>query len=82
MNNNLLECVAALQDVRRSMQDEADPRIVTALGEAIAKLESCLTDESRVQPYLAEAALEALAVISEIVVCINGIAELVQHFRA
>ena len=82
MNNNLSECVVALKDVRRSMQSDADPRVMAALSAAIAKLESCAGSESPTQPDLADAALGALAVISDIVICLNGIAELVQHFRA
>jgi hypothetical protein len=82
MNNKLSECVAALNDVRRSMQSDADPRVMAALSAAIAKLESCADSESPTQPDLADAALGALAVISDIVFCLNGIAELIHHFRA
>ena len=82
MDKTLLECVAALKDVRRSMQSDADPRVMAALSAAIAKLESCARSESPTEPDLADAALGALAVISDIVVCLNGIAELIQHFRA
>lgn len=81
MNTKLLECVAALEDVRRSMQDVADPSIIAALSAAIVKLERCAVSESPTQPDVADAALGGLAVISEIVVCLNGIAELIQHFR-
>src|SRR5258708_7846695 len=69
MDNKLSECVAALNDVRRSMQNDADPRIVAALSAAIAKLESCAGSESPTQSDLADAALGALGVISDIVVC-------------
>jgi hypothetical protein len=82
MNKNLLECVAALSDVRRNMQNDADPRIVAALDAAIADLERCAVSESVTHPDVGAAALGALAVISDIVVCLNGIAELVHHFRA
>jgi hypothetical protein len=81
MNTTLSECVAALKDVRRNLQNDADPRSVAALGAAIAKLESCAADDGSTHE-LAEAALGALAVISDIVLCLNGIAELIQHFRA
>jgi hypothetical protein len=80
--DKLSECVEALKDVRRYMQGVTDPGIVAALSAAIAELESCVVEDGSTQPDLAEAALGALAVISEIIVCLNGIAELVQHFRA
>ena len=79
MNNKLSECVDALNDVRRYMQNDADPSIVAALGAAIAKLESCADEPT--QPSLAEAALGALGVISDIVTCLGAVAELVQHLR-
>jgi histidinol-phosphate/aromatic aminotransferase/cobyric acid decarboxylase-like protein len=82
MNNNLLECVDALKDVRRCMQNDADPSIVAALSAAITKLESCATDDGPTPRELGEAALGALGVISDIVIVFNGIAELVQHLRA
>jgi hypothetical protein len=82
MNKTLSECVAALKDVRRSMQNDADPRIVAALGAAIAKLERCAGSESPTQLEIADAALGALAVISDVVICLNGIAELLHHFGA
>ena len=80
---NLSKCVAALQDVRRSMQNDADPRIVAALDEAIAKLERCGTEEEdQAVPTVAEAALGALAVIGDILACLSGVAELVKFFGA
>jgi hypothetical protein len=82
MDNQLSKCVEALNDVRRSMQNDADPRIMAALSAAIAELERCAGSESPTRPDLADAALRALAVISDIVVCLNGIAELFHHFRA
>jgi len=82
MNNDLSKCVAALNDVRRSMQDDADPRIMAALSAALVELESCAVDERPNQPDRADAALKAFAVIGEIVACLNGIAELLNHFRS
>jgi hypothetical protein len=82
MNNNLLKCVESLKDVRRCMQSDADPSVVAALSAAIAKLESCAVEGDPAQPCLAEAALGALAVISDVVTCLNVLAELVQHLRA
>jgi hypothetical protein len=82
MNNKLLKCVAALKDVRRSMQSDADPSVMAALSAAIADLESCAGNESPTQLMLADKALRAFAAISDIVVALNGIAELIHHFRA
>jgi hypothetical protein len=81
MNTTLLECVEALKDLRRNMQNDADPCIAAALSAAIAKLECCAVNGSPTQPDLADAALGALGVISDIVMCLNGIAELIRHFR-
>jgi hypothetical protein len=81
--NNLTKCVAALQDVRRSMQNDADPCTVAALDEAIAKLERCGTEEEdQAVPTVAEAALGALAIIGDILACLGGMAELVKFFGA
>ncbi len=82
MNNNLLECVAALKDVRRSMQNDADPRIMATLSAAIAKLECCAASESPSEPEAAAVGLEALAAINEVLIFLNVVAELVHHFRA
>ena len=82
MKTNLLNCVEALRDVRRSLQDDAEPSIVAALSEAIAELERSVKNDDLTKPELAEAAFKALAVIGDVLVCINGIAELIHHFRA
>ena len=82
MSHELLECVEALKDVRREMQNDFDPSIVAALSEVITKLEGCETGDGGAQLKLREAALTALGVVSDIVLCLNGIAELIQHLRA
>ena len=82
MNNNLAECVAALKDVRRKMQNDADPRIMATLGAVIAKLERCAASESLSEPEAAAVGLEALAAINEVLIFLNVVAELVHHFRA
>ena len=79
--DKLTECVRALRDVRRNMQNDADPCILAALDGAIAKLERCLTEDID-QPSVAQAALAALAVISDIVTCLTGVAELVKFLGA
>jgi len=79
---NLSKCVAALQDVRRSMQNDADPCVLAALDEAIAKLERCGTEDNQAVPTVAEAALGALAIIGDILACLSGVAELVKFFGA
>lgn len=76
------QCVAALQDVRRSMQDDADPRIVAALDQVIADLKRCVTEGKHDDPHAVDAALRALAVIGDILACLNGVAELVKYFSA
>jgi hypothetical protein len=78
----LAECVATLKDVRRSMQDDADPGIVAALDEAIAKLERCVAEDDPTAPTVTQAALGALAVLGDILACLNGVAELVKFFGA
>ena len=78
----LKECVAALKDVRRNMQDGADPGIVAALDEAIAKLERCVAEYDPTAQTVGQAALSALAVLGDILTCLNGVAELVKIFRA
>ena len=78
----LKEFVAALKDVRRYMQDGADPGIVAALDEAIAKLERCIAEDDPTEQTVGQAALGALAVIGDILACLNGVAELVKIFRA
>ena len=59
--DKLKECVEALKDVRRYMQDGADPGIVAALDEAIAKLQRCVAEDNPTEPSVAQAALGALA---------------------
>ena len=76
----LTECVAALKDVRRSMQDDADPCMVAALDEAIAKLERCMAEENVDDQGVARAVMGALAVISDILTCATTIAELIKLF--
>ena len=63
------------------MQNDADPCVLAALDEAIAKLERCLTEDID-QPSVAQAAFSALAVISDIVTCLTGVAELVKFLGA
>jgi hypothetical protein len=79
--DKLKECVAALQDVRRSMQNDVDPCILAALDEAIAKLERCGTEDVD-QPSMAQAATAALAVLSDVITCVTGIAELMKILGA
>jgi hypothetical protein len=78
--NNLLECVVALKDVRRSMQSDADSCILAALDEAIAKLERRMAEGDQTELNVAQAALGALAVLSDILTCAGAIAELVKRF--
>jgi hypothetical protein len=80
----LTECVAALKDVRRNMQNDADadPCIVSALDKAIAELERCEAEGNPTEPTVAQAAVEALAVISDILTCLTTVAELVRFFGA
>lgn len=77
--NKLTECVAALHDVRRSMQGDADSCILAAFDEAIAKLERCVAEDD---PTVAQAAREALAVISDVLTCTGAVVELVRFFSA
>ena len=79
--NKLEECVLALKDVRRSMQNDADPCILAALDGAIVKLERCET-EGVDQPSVAQAVTAALAVISDAVTCVTGVAELIKILGA
>lgn len=78
----LTECVAALKDVRRNMQNDADPCIVAALDKAIFELERCAAEGNPTEPTVAQAALGALAVISDILTCLTTVAELVRFFGA
>lgn len=80
--DELKECVAALKNVRRYMQDGADPGIVAALDEAIAKLERCVAEDDPTEQTVRRAASDALAVLGDILTCLNGVAELVKIFRA
>ena len=77
----LKECVQALKDVRSNMQNDVDPCILAAVDEAIAKFERCETEDIN-QPSVAQATLTALAVISDIVTCLTGVAELVKLLGA
>lgn len=77
MKKQIKDCVAALKDVRRSMQNDADPCISAALDEAIAKLERCETEDVD-QPSMAQAVTASLAVISDVVTCVTGIVELMK----
>lgn len=65
-SSELKECVEALQEVRRSMQGDADSCITAAFDEALAKLERCATEDD-----LAKAAREALGVLGDILTCID-----------
>jgi hypothetical protein len=80
--NNLKECVVALKDVRRNMQSDADSCVLAALDEAIAKLERCVAEDNPTELTVAQAASGALAVISDILTCVGGMAELVKFFRS
>jgi hypothetical protein len=79
--DKLKECVLALKDVRRSMQNDVDPCILAALDEAIAKLERCET-EGVDQPSMAQAVTAALGVISDVITCVTGVAELMKILGA
>lgn len=74
--NKQTKCVDALKDVRRNMQNDADPCIVAALDEAIGQMERCRAEDDPNE--VMKAAVRGLAVISDIVTCVTGIAELVQ----
>lgn len=74
--NKRTECVEALKDVRRNMQNDADPCIVAALDEAIGHLERCEAEDDPNETV--KAAVHGLAVVSDILTCMTGIAELVK----
>jgi hypothetical protein len=76
----LTKCVAALKNVRRNMQDGADRRILATLDEAIAKLQCCVVEENVDDQGVERAAMDALAVISDILTCFTTIAELMKFF--
>jgi hypothetical protein len=76
---NLKECVAALKDVRRSLQSDADPCVFAALDKVICKFERCVAEDD---PTTAQAVREALAVISDILTCAGVAVELVKFFGA
>jgi hypothetical protein len=78
-NRELESCVEALEEVRRSMQDDADSCITAAFDKALAKLERCVTEDD---PTVEEAAREALAVLSDILACAGFAVELVKFFGA
>ena len=78
--NKLVECVEALKDVRRNMQSDADSRVLTALDEAIAKLERCVAEGDLTEPTVTQAALGALEVLGDILTCVGAAAELVKLF--
>lgn len=78
MKNKLSKCVAALQDVRRNMQNDADS-CVPALDEAIAELERIAEGEPTEQDVTG-AVLGALAVLSKILDCAESIEKLVKTF--
>lgn len=65
-NHVLKECVEALQEVRRSLQDDADCQITAAFDQALAKLERCATEDD-----LANAAGELLGILGDILTCID-----------
>jgi len=69
-------CADALKDVRRNMQDDADPCILAALDEAISHLERCEAEDDANEAM--KAAVKGLAVVSDILTCMTGIAELVK----
>jgi hypothetical protein len=74
--NKRTKCADALKDVRRNMQNDADPCILAALDEAIGHMERC---EARDDPNeTMKAAVHGLAVVSDILTCVTGIAELVK----
>jgi hypothetical protein len=70
------KCADALKDVRRNMQDDADPCILAALDEAINHLERCEAENDTNEAM--KAAAHGLAVVSDILTCMTGIAELVK----
>lgn len=75
------ECVTALKDVRRSMQNDVDPCVLAALDNAIAELECCRTNDLDQQSTV-KAVSAALGVLSDVVACATGIAELMKILGA
>jgi hypothetical protein len=80
--DKLKECVEALNDVRRNMQSDADPCVLSALDEAIEKLTRCVAEGDPTEQTIAQAARDALAVISDILTCAGAVVELVKFFGA
>jgi len=80
--NDLLRSVEALQDVRRALHNDADPSIVAALDGAIAHLEAVVAEGGLSHPQWSEAVAGALAVLGDLLTCINAVAELMRTFSA
>jgi hypothetical protein len=78
--DRLKNCVAALKDARRNMQNEAEHCVVATLDDAIAELERCAAEDNPTEQTVAQAARKALAVLGEVVAGLNGIAELIKIF--
>lgn len=75
----LLECVASLKDVRRSMHSDTETSIATALDAVITKFEGCLNETD--ERTIAATAAEALAILSYLLTCCSSVADLVSRFR-
>lgn len=81
MKIDLLEtCIASLRELRTSKHEELDTSVTAELDAVIEQLESCRDDAHGTAILSAETRMRALEVLSQVLVSISSIAELVHKF--
>lgn len=81
MNTDLLEtCIASLRELRTKKHEELDTCVTAELEAVIKQLESCRDDANNRAVLSAETRMRALEVLSQVLVTVSNIAELVHKF--
>lgn len=81
MKTDLLEtCIASLRELRTTKHEELDTCVTAELDAVIKQLESCRDDASSMAMLSAETRTRALEVLSQVLVAVLNIAELVHKF--
>jgi hypothetical protein len=80
MDTTFSECVDALKDLRRSVHSDTDPSVGVALDAVISKFESYNERTDVDDADVRKAFGEGIMIISSIVNCCIGVADLIGRF--
>ena len=81
MKTDLLEtCIASLRKLHTSKHKELDTSVTAELDAVIKQLESCRDDASNTVMLSAETRMRVLEVLSQVLVAVTNIAEVVHKF--